>query len=83
MKPLIVCLCLTLAACCPDQIVKKAPDFDARLMQECTSLPEAKINTFSDVLEAKASDIKAYTACKNTHKGLVDSIKLYQKEFNK
>lgn len=79
----ILCLCLALTGCCTDQIVHKAPVFDARLMEECASLQDAKISSFSDVLEAKASDVKVYTECKNIHGGLVMSIKEYQKEFNK
>jgi predicted lipoprotein len=76
-------LCLTLTACCPEALVKKAPNFDARLMEECTELVTPTISSFSDVIEAKASDTKAYIKCKNTHSGLVEAIKVYQKEFNK
>ncbi len=82
MKALLVC-CIFLAACCPDVAIKKAPIFDARLMEECVPLKEADIKSFDDVIVAKASDTKAYIVCKNTHKGLVDSVKKYQEEFNK
>lgn len=83
MKSLLVILCVSLAACCPPQLVKQAPSFDARLLEECPSLEEVNIVSFSDVLTAKHSDTKAYIACKAKHKGLVDSVKIYQKEFNK
>lgn len=76
-------LCIMLAACCPEQLVKQAPNFDARLMEECRPLEDYKIQTFEDVLLAKSSDTKAYIICKNKHKGLVDSVKKYQEEFNK
>ena len=83
MKLLILLTCLCLSACCPEQIVKKAPDFDVRLMQECSPLPTYTLETFSDVLQAKSTETKLYVACKNSHSGLVESIKKYQEEFNK
>ncbi len=79
MKYLFVCLLL--AGCCLDPVVNKAPNFDARLMEECEALQEVNIKTFDDVLVAKASDTKAYIICKNKHRGLISAIKVYQKEF--
>ena len=83
MKIFIISLCLCLAACCPDQLVKQAPVFDARLMEECPPLVSQPFNNFSEVLETKALETKAYIKCKNSHSGLIEAVTTYQKEFNK
>lgn len=82
---LIILSSLLLTGCCSLIEPKvEPPTFDTYLMEYCKTemakMPE-DIKDWNTVWEYKAKDNALFAECVNRHKGLVDSVKEYDKKF--